>query len=90
LKKNTKDGIVCNFKNYLKKLGQAAGEIFRVAGWTRSELVVSRGGWVGQADAEKLAQRSPVAVGQALEYKTSKTVLAPHVGVVSYQVICKT
>jgi hypothetical protein len=45
---------------------------------------------VGQVDAEKLVQRSSVAVGQALEYKTSKTVLAPiHFGVVSYQVIWK-
>jgi hypothetical protein len=33
-------------------------------------------GCVGQVDAEKLAQRSSVAPGQALEYKTSKTVLA--------------
>jgi hypothetical protein len=31
LKKNTKDDIVCNFKNLPKKLGQAADEIFRVA-----------------------------------------------------------
>ena len=31
LKKNTKDGIVCNFKKSPQKLGQAADEIFRVA-----------------------------------------------------------
>jgi hypothetical protein len=42
-------------KIYPKKLGQAADEIFRVAAWTRSELVVSRGACVGQVDAEKLA-----------------------------------
>jgi len=30
-------------KIYPKKLGQAADEIFRVAAWTHSELVVSRG-----------------------------------------------
>jgi hypothetical protein len=48
-------------KIYLKKLGQAADEIFRVAAWTRSELVASRGSGVGQVDAEKLAQRSSVA-----------------------------
>ena len=44
-----------------KKLGQAADEIFRVAAWTREELVVGRGGCGGQVDAEKLAQRSSVA-----------------------------
>jgi hypothetical protein len=48
-------------KIYPKKLSQAADEIFRVAAWTRSELAVSRGGRVGQVDAEKLAQRSSVA-----------------------------
>ena len=48
-------------KIYLKKLGQAADEIFRVAAWTRSELAVTRGASVGQVDAEKLAQRSSVA-----------------------------
>jgi hypothetical protein len=42
-------------KIYPKKLGQAADEIFRVAGWTRSELAVSLRGWNGQVDAEKLA-----------------------------------
>ena len=47
---------------------QAADEIFRVAAWTRLELVVGRGGCGGQVDAEKLAQRSSVAAGQALEY----------------------
>ena len=47
-------------KTYPKKLGQAADEIFRVAAWTRSELVVSQGSGVGQVDAEKLAQRSSV------------------------------
>ena len=41
--------------------GQAADEIFRVAAWTRQELVVGRGGCGGQVDAEKLAQRSSVA-----------------------------
>ena len=48
-------------KTYPTKLGQAADEIFRVAAWTRSELVVSLRLWVGQVDAEKLAQRSSVA-----------------------------
>jgi hypothetical protein len=48
-------------KIYPKKLGQAADEIFRVAAWTRSELVVIRGRCVGQVDAEKLAQRSSAA-----------------------------
>jgi hypothetical protein len=47
-----------NFKNLPKKLGQAADEIFRVAAWTRSELVISLRCCVGQVDAEKLAQRS--------------------------------
>ena len=42
--------------------GQAADEIFRVAACPREELVVSRRGCVGQVDAEKLAQRSSVAV----------------------------
>jgi hypothetical protein len=37
---NTKDDILCNFKNLPQKLGQAADEIFRVAAWTRSELAV--------------------------------------------------
>jgi hypothetical protein len=32
-----------------------------VAAWTRSELAVSLRFWVGQVDAEKLAQRSSVA-----------------------------
>jgi len=41
-----------------KKLDQAADEIFRVAAWTRSELAASLRLWVGQVDAEKLAQRS--------------------------------
>jgi len=44
-----------------KKLSQAADEIFRVAAWTRSEVAVSLRLWVGQVDAEKLAQRSSVA-----------------------------
>ncbi len=48
-------------KIYPKKLGQAADEIFRVAAWTRSELVVNLRFWVGQVDAEKLAQQSSVA-----------------------------
>ena len=48
-------------KTYPKKLGQAADEIFRVAAWTRSELAISLRLWVGQVDAEKLAQRSSVA-----------------------------
>jgi hypothetical protein len=48
-------------KTYPKKLGQAADEIFRVAAWTRSELAVSLKCYVGQVDAEKLAQRSSVA-----------------------------
>jgi hypothetical protein len=43
--------------------GQAADEIFRVAAWTRSDLVVSRAACGGQVDAEKLAQRSSVAIG---------------------------
>ena len=47
-------------KIYPKKLGQAADEIFRVAAWTRSELVVRCRACVGQVDAEKLAQRSSV------------------------------
>jgi hypothetical protein len=42
-------------KIYPKKLDQAADEIFRVAAWTRSELVVSVGDCGGQVDAEKLA-----------------------------------
>jgi hypothetical protein len=61
IKKKNKHYIICNFKNYPKKLGQAADEIFRVAAWTRSELVVSLRLWIGQVDAEKLAQRSSVA-----------------------------
>jgi hypothetical protein len=40
-------------KIYPKKLGQAADEIFRVAAWTRSELAISRGAFVGQVGAEK-------------------------------------
>jgi hypothetical protein len=48
-------------KTYPKKLGQAADEIFRVAAWTRSEFAISLRLWVGQVDAEKLAQRSSVA-----------------------------
>jgi hypothetical protein len=48
-------------KIYLKKLDQAADEIFRVAAWTRSELVVHCRACVGQVDAEKLAPRSLVA-----------------------------
>jgi hypothetical protein len=48
-------------KIYPKKLGQAADEIFRVAAWTRSELVAHCRACVGQVDAEKLAQRSSVA-----------------------------
>ena len=40
---------------------QAADEIFRVAAWTRQELVLGRRGCGGQVDAEKLAQRSSVA-----------------------------
>jgi hypothetical protein len=48
-------------KIYPKKLGQAADEIFRVAAWARSELVVSSRACVGQVDAEKLAQRSSAA-----------------------------
>ena len=53
-------------KIYPKKLGQAADEIFRVAACPREELVVSRGSCVGQVDAEKLAQRSSVAVALAV------------------------
>jgi hypothetical protein len=49
-------------KTYPKKLSQAADEIFRVAAWTRSELAVNLRVCVGQVDAEKLAQRSSVAV----------------------------
>jgi hypothetical protein len=60
-KKNIKDDILLNFKNLPQKLSQAADEIFRVATWTRSELAVSLRLWVGQVDAEKLAQRSSVA-----------------------------
>jgi hypothetical protein len=48
-------------KTYFKKLGQAADEIFRAAAWTRSELAVSLRLWVGEVDAEKLAQRPSVA-----------------------------
>jgi hypothetical protein len=48
-------------KIYPKKLGQAADEIFRVAAWTRSDLVTTLKSCVGQVDAEKLAQRSSVA-----------------------------
>ena len=48
-------------KIYPKNLGQAADEIFRVAALTREELAVSLRLWVGQVDAEKLAQRSSVA-----------------------------
>jgi hypothetical protein len=64
-------------KTYPKKLGQAADEIFRVAAWTRSELAGSRGRCVGQADAEKLAQRSSVAAacaGSTLLFKFSADV----------------
>jgi len=53
--------MLSNFKNYPKKLGQAADEIFRVAACPRSELAVSLRLSVGQVDAEKLAQRSSVA-----------------------------
>ncbi len=67
--KNTKHDIVSNFKNLPQKLGQAAGEIFRVAAWTRSELARSLRLWFGQVDAEKLAQRSLVAVSIAVESK---------------------
>jgi hypothetical protein len=58
-------------KIYPKKLGQAADEIFRVAACPCSEFVASRGGCVGQVDAEKLAQRSSVAACTGYRLRSS-------------------
>jgi hypothetical protein len=42
----------------------------------RSRACCKFQGCVGQVDAEKLAQRSSVAVAKKVKYKTTKTILA--------------
>ncbi len=60
-KKKTNNDILFNFKNLTRKARSSSRWNFSSGSLSAVELAVSLRFWVGQVDAEKLAQRSSVA-----------------------------